>query len=346
MIELDGSIGEGGGQILRSALALSLVTGQAFHLRRIRAGRKKPGLLRQHLTAVRAATRIGNAFAEGAELGSLELSFRPPSPARPEAGHYEFAIGTAGSTSLVLQAVLPALWFATRPTEIVLRGGTHNPAAPPFEFLERVFLPLIRTAGVGAHVHLVRAGFFPAGGGEVRCSIEPNTTRLRPLELRERGALVAATATAVVANLPSNIAHRELKVLASAFDLPRDRLHVRELHDVAGGGNVLFLELEFEHARELLVGFGERSKRAERVAEELAETAQRFLEADVPVGEHLADQLLLPLALAGGGAFRTLTPTAHTRTNALVIERFLPVRIDILEQAGTAEVSIHAGADP
>src|SRR6267142_5916698 len=187
---IDGARGEGGGQVLRTSLALSLLTGEPLKIVNIRAGRKRPGLLRQHLCALKLAAEVGHAEVEGAETGSREVVFRPREVAP---SHYEISVGTAGSTSLVLQTVLPALLTAKGPTSLVLEGGTHNPLAPPYDFLVRAFLPLINRMGPVIEVQLDRPGFYPAGGGRMRVSIQP-TTRLQPLELRERGNVLSQSA--------------------------------------------------------------------------------------------------------------------------------------------------------
>lgn len=330
MLVLDGSKGEGGGQILRTALALSLCTGRAFRLENVRAGREKPGLRRQHLTAVRAAQEIGGAGVAGAELGATRLEFSP-SALRP--GHYSFDVGTAGSTSLVLQTVLPALLTAAEPSSLVLCGGTHNPQAPPFEFLERSFLPLVRRLGPVVKAKLDRPGFYPAGGGRVRVEVRP-AAALAPLELLERGALRGIRATALVANLDPEIGRRELRVVQRGLDVPPAVLRLETVRS-PGPGNALVVELETERVTEVCTGFGQRGRRAEAVAAAACAQARAWLEAGAPVGAYLADQLLLPLALAGGEAFRTVEPTAHARTNAWVIEQFLPVRVEFRADGGT-----------
>jgi RNA 3'-terminal phosphate cyclase (ATP) len=204
MITIDGSTGEGGGQVLRTSLGLSLVTGRPFRIENIRAGRQKPGLMRQHLTAVRAAAQISNATLSGDEIGSRELHFEPGAVKH---GSYEFAVGTAGSATLVLQTVLPGLIVAQGPSQLTLKGGTHNPWSPPFDFLAKVFLPLLARMGANVTVKLVRPGFYPAGGGEFTVDIQPATDgRLRPLELMERGEIIGRHARAIVARLPDQIA--------------------------------------------------------------------------------------------------------------------------------------------
>lgn len=320
---LDGSHGEGGGQILRTALSLSLVTGRPFRITGIRAGRRKPGLLHQHLTAVQAAAIIGHADTRGAELGSTDLTF-VPGEIMP--GEYPFAVGTAGSATLVFQTVLPPLLRANAASHLTLTGGTHNTHAPPFDFLARTFVPVVNRLGPNVDVRLIRPGFFPAGGGELRSDVLPATT-WRRLELLERGELRQKRARALVARLPPEIARRELREIEQHGQWAPAELLVEEVRDSHGPGNVVMLELEFAHITEVFTGFGARGIPAEVVARRAAEQAERYLSRDVPVGEHLADQLLLPLVLARGGTFRTLELSPHSRTNLDVIRRFLEVEI-------------------
>ncbi len=330
MITLDGSMGEGGGQVLRSALALSLVTGQPFAIEKIRAGRERPGLKRQHLTAVLAAAEIGQAHVEGAELGSQRLAFRP---ARVRSGSYRFAVGTAGSATLVLQTVLPALLLADAPSSLQLAGGTHNPMAPPFEFLVQSFGRALAAmhAPIGLRRH--RPGFAPAGGGEFAVEIAP--ARPQPVELLHREARGLPRARAVLAHLDDHVGTRELAMVRSRLRFGADQCRIERVA-AQGPGNILLLEFPGAVVDEVVAVPGERGLRAEQVAERACNAAETFLAADVPVGEHLADQLLLPLALAGGGAFRTVAPSLHATTNAEVIARFLPVRFAMREDAGSS----------
>ncbi len=322
VVTIDGAYGEGGGQILRTCLSASLLTGRAFHIDRIRAGRRRPGLLAQHLTAVRAAAAVGKAAVDGDHLGSDRLDFAPTG-VRP--GRHAFAVGTAGSACLVLQAVLPPLLTADRPSTLELGGGTHNPAAPPFEFIDRTFLPLIGRMGPRVGASLRRPGFHPAGGGSLVVEVEP-VSRLEILTLRERGEILAVRAEAVVARLPRSIADRELAVIGRKLGWEPDMLTAAEV-EADGPGNVVTAEIESEHIIEVFTGFGRRGLRAEAVAQGVVEIVQRYLRAGVPVGRYLADQLLVPLAQAGGGSFVTVAPTSHFRTNAFVLERFLGTRI-------------------
>jgi RNA 3'-terminal phosphate cyclase (ATP) len=324
MLTIDGSMGEGGGQILRSALALSVITGTPFRITNIRANRKpKPGLRRQHVTAVRAAAEIAGAQVEGDSVESRELTFRP---GMLKPGDYTFDIGSAGSTTLVLQTVLPPLLTAGGPSTLVLEGGTHNPNAPPADFLERAFLPIVNRMGPRVHIAVERPGFAPVGGGRMIVTIEPAKS-LQPVELLERGRVLRRRATAVVAGLPRTIAERELSIVAERAGWSADELHVEQLPGAFGPGNILLMEIESEHVTEVFSHVGQRGLRAERLAEIAADDATRYLNADVPVGDCLADQLLLPMALAGGGAYRTLGLTLHSETNIEVIRMFLDVKI-------------------
>jgi RNA 3'-terminal phosphate cyclase (ATP) len=336
MLTIDGSFGEGGGQVLRTALGLSLATGRDVRVENVRAGRAKPGLLRQHLTAVRAAAEIGGAEVSGAELGSRDVTFRPR---RVRPGAYEFAIGTAGSASLVLQAVLPALLVGDAPTVLTLSGGTHNKAAPPFEFLARTFAPLVARLGASLALELHRPGFFPAGGGSFTATIRP-AARLEPFDLDERGRTVSRCARAVVSNLPYSIAERETAVLQKRLGWPPEEVRA-ETTKAAGPGNVVVVEVASEHVTEVITSFGERGLPAEAVAERAVKETRRYLATGAPVGEHLADQLLVPLALAGGGSFVTGPLSSHATTNIAVIERFLDVRFRIDERGdGLSRVSV------
>jgi RNA 3'-terminal phosphate cyclase (ATP) len=326
VLTLDGAQDEGGGQILRTALALSLVTGTPFRIDNIRAGRSKPGLLRQHLTAVTVAVAVGGADVEGAALGSPALTFRPGAV---KAGDYHFAVGTAGSTGLVAQTVLPALLTAAAPSTLTLEGGTHNPAAPPFDFLARAFLPLVARMGPRVEAGLDRPGFYPAGGGRCVFRVTP-APRLAPLALLERGVLRRRRARALVARLPRRIAERELAVVRARLGWSEAEVEAAVVDDgTRGPGNVLLLEVESEHVTEVFSAFGEQGVRAETVAERAVRETRRYLAAGAPVGPHLADQLLLPLALAGAGAIRTIALTSHARTNLAVIRAFVPTPVAV-----------------
>ena len=344
MIEIDGSVGEGGGQILRTSLALAMCTGQAFTLVRIRARRAKPGLMRQHLTCVQAATAISGATVRGAEPGSCTLVFEP-GPVR--AGEYAFSVGTAGSCTLVLQTVWPALMLADSPSRVKLGGGTHNPMAPPFHFLERCYAPLLHRLGARSELTLRRLGFYPAGGGEIDVSVHPAAATLAPFDLLERGDAVEAFAECLAPALPAGVARRELDHLARMLAWTPEQLRTPVVRQNEGPGNALMATLAYQHVCELFTQFGERGISSEQVAHALVREIRAYEDSTAALGPHLADQWALPLALAvwrrGGSAAYTCTElTDHATTNFAVIERFLPVRFETEAMAGGWRVSVAA----
>jgi RNA 3'-terminal phosphate cyclase (ATP) len=331
MIRIDGAAGEGGGQVLRTALGLSLVTGRPFQIDAIRAGRARPGLLRQHLACVRAAQAIGSATVEGDSLGSRALTFRP---GRLVPGDHTIDVGSAGSALLVLQAVLPALLVAPAPIRLTIGGGTHNPAAPPWDFIAAAFLPRLRRMGARIDARLVRHGFYPAGGGRVVIDVSP--APLTPLVEAERGPVLARRGRAILSGIGDKVGHRELRVLHERLGIEWSALKVEEVPHPVGPGNALVLEVESQGGTEVFTAFGERGRTAEVVAAGLAEEVSAWDRTGVPVGPHLADQLLLPVALAGG-RFRTAAPTLHTLTNIDVIQAFFPGRF-VVERGDAVEI--------
>jgi RNA 3'-terminal phosphate cyclase (ATP) len=337
MLEIDGSFGEGGGQILRSSLALSMVTGRPFRIVNVRAGRPRPGLAAQHLAAVRAAAEICGAQTTGVELGSPEVVF-VPGPVRP--GDHHFRIGTAGSTTLLFQTLLPALLEAGGASTLRFEGGTHNPFAPPYDFLALAFVPLVNRMGPQVTLRLDRPGFHPGGGGRFEARIEP-AQRLCGIDLPRRGRVRRRRARALVANLPAHIGQRELEAIQRKLGWRRDELALELLTDAAGPGNVVMLEVESDCVTEVFSAFGEPRVPAETVAGRAVRECRRYLDCDVPVGEHLADQLLLPLAVAGAGSFRTVALSRHATTHLELIRRFLEVDLAVEEDSpGTFAVRL------
>jgi RNA 3'-terminal phosphate cyclase (ATP) len=330
-VVINGSEGEGGGQILRTSLALAMLTGQPLEMSRIRAGRARPGLRRQHLACVEAAARLCHAEVRGAAVGSQELAFRP---GVITGGALDIDIGSAGSTTLVVQTLLVPAIAAGVALRAVIRGGTHNPLAPPFEFLARVWLPHLRAMGARVELALDRHGFAPgeprgsgAGHGQLTLTVEPGGA-LRPIEIVDAGPITSRHATAILSRLPTHVAEREHAVVRDRLGLSAAECEVRDVRG-AGPANVLLVEVERAGGRELVSAFGEKGLRAERVAEQACDELAALLAADVPVGVHLADQLLLPLAIAGGGRFRTLPLSLHAITNIATIQAFLDVPIGI-----------------
>lgn len=331
MIELDGAAGEGGGQILRSALALSLCTGLPMRIDRIRARRPRPGLMRQHLACVNAAVAISDARVDGAEPGSQALVFQP-GPVRP--GDYAFNVGSAGSCSLVLQTILPPLMLAQAASRVVLGGGTHNPMAPPFHFLDRCFAPLLARLGVGLTLDLKRLGFYPAGGGAFNAAITPAAGGPAPFDLTERGPLRGARAECLAPGLPRGVAQRELEALGRLLGWTPAQLTVAAARPHEGPGNALMATLVHEHVTEVVSAFGAKGLSSEAVAASLATEVQAYQRAAGALGPHLADQWMLPLALAVAnakqpGTFTCTEITDHFSTHIGVIEAFLPVQFDL-----------------
>jgi len=329
MIQLDGSQGEGGGQILRTALTLSLCTGQPFRMTQIRAGRKKSGILRQHLTAIQAAEAISDATVSGAEAGSRQLVFEP---GKVNPGGYGFTVGTAGSAVLVLQTVLPALMLLKAESTVHCRGGTHNPFAPSFDFMDRCLAPQLRKMGVGLELKLVTPGFYPAGGGEFSARITP-VKKLKQLSLLETGLLRHHRIHIYLAHLFKEIGLREKTLLTKYFP-PTDILVHTDFPESPGPGNVIVLEREHEHVSEVITSFGEKGVAAETVVRHLVEAHRAYVASGSVVGEYLADQLLLPMALARGGEFISTQPSSHCATNAQTIEKFLDCKIRFSEETG------------
>lgn len=342
LVEIDGSRGEGGGQILRTSLALSMIAGRPLVMRNIRAGRAKPGLRRQHLTCVQAAAQLCNATVRGDRVGSQQLEFTP-GPHRTDELELTIDIGTAGSTTLVVQTILVPAIVAGRRLRATVIGGTHNPMAPPFDFLDRVFVPQLRAMGADVTLALDRYGFVAGGGGGGRrdfydaptaargqlvVTVGPGT--LRPISIVEAGPITARHAVAILARLPTHVGDRELGVVRERLGFAPVECEIREVSD-GGPANLLMLEVERgPHTRELVTSFGEQGLRAELVAARACDELAAFLAAGVPVGAHLADQLLLPMAVAGGGRFRAAPLSLHATTNIDTIQRFLelPFRVE------------------
>ncbi|MCW1885683.1 RNA 3'-terminal phosphate cyclase [Luteolibacter flavescens] len=334
-LQLDGSAG--GGQMLRTALSLAMVTGQPFRMTNIRGKRQKPGLMRQHLTCVKAACEISGGTADGAEIRSTELVFRA---GKVREGSYQFAIGTAGSTSLLFQTLLPALLHADGPSTLRLEGGTHNPMAPPFDFLDRVFLPAIARAGARAELSLESVGFAPAGGGAITTTIHP-CGKLAPMDLTARGEPTGTRIRVITRHLPLSIAGRMLDAALESF--PCKDAAVENCEPGPGAGVSCHVESEFTGIREMTSAIGEHGVSAEKVGHRAAKLMLDFIGCGAPVGRHLADQLLLPMALAGEGRILAMSPDSHVPTNIAVIEKFLPVKFHVSD-GGRGTKLIEVGA--
>ncbi len=346
-VEIDGSLGEGGGQVLRTALVLSSLTGRPLRIFNIRAGRRSPGLKPQHLVSALAAARICSGRLRGAELDSMELLFEP-GPITP--GRYTFDVASvkssAGSTGLIFQTVLLPLGFAGGRSVVTIRGGTHVEWSPPADFLKYVYIPFINSMGAKATLDIERYGFYPKGGGELHSDIGPFTLPLSSFEAKERGRLKAVTIFSAVANLPLSIAQRQLKRALGVLK----RLGIEPLGRTMevpspGPGTYVFILAEFEKSVSGFSALGAPGKRAEKVAEEAANLFEVFMSKNGAIDPHLADQAVLPAALARGkSAFTTTEITGHLLTNISVIESFLPVKFTVRGRAGEEGEVVVEGA--
>ena len=322
MILIDGSQGEGGGQILRTSLALSLLTNQSFEMINIRARRHQPGLRPQHLASVKAAASICRADTEGVAPGSTRLVFRPSGL---HAGRYEFNIATAGSTCLVLQTVYLPLSRAASASNITITGGTHVPNSPSFEYLDQHWLHFLKLLGFDLTLDLLLAGFYPQGGGKVQARVRP-TRQTRSMNLIHRGQLHQIRGLSAVANLDRRIAERQrsqvLRRLGDTF--PLNDIRITELPSHSKGTFLLLLA-EFENSQACFFALGELGKPAQRVADEAVDALIGFVATDGAIDPYLADQLLLPLSFASSSSqLRTSRVTNHLLTNACVINNFHP----------------------
>ena len=328
MLTIDASMGEGGGQILRSSLALSAICQQPITLQNIRAKRSTPGLQAQHLCAVRAAARVCNAQIQGDELRSMEISFHPQAI---QGGYYEFDIGTAGSCSLVLQTVLLMFLHARCQAELRIAGGTHNPWSPSMDFMRFAFLPLLRRMGAEIDVEIEQYGFYPRGGGSLHVRIDSSCFD-GSLDLLERGRRVDMHSLITTVNLPTNIAEREENRLRTKLGLKKKQQTYIEINDAHCEGNFVSVVVQSEHVTEC---FGEPARRgvqAERIADKVAKQVKKYVKDSAPVGEYLADQLMLPALLAGGGQYLATHASMHSSTNADVIALFCGDKVQISEQ--------------
>ncbi len=361
MIEIDGSYGEGGGQILRTALSLSCMLQKPFRIFHIRKGRKKPGLMPQHITCVRAAQLLSHAVVEGDHKGSTELVF---SPVEVKGGDFFFDIGTAGSTSLVLQTLIPATIFSNNPpsppfskrgmggfegqeTTIILKGGTHVPFSPSFHYLSNIFTYLLKRIGIEINLTIESYGFYPKGGGKVRAIIFP-VKEPKPLRITERGTMISLKGYSGVGNLPLSIAERQKNALVEKI--------YSEIHDLKcptnielgtvqtpGQGTFIFLQAESENSISGFTSLGERGKRAEVVGEEAASEFLKYYSTDAALDPYIADQIVLYLSLSQKkSAFTTSRITQHLLTNLWVIGLFLEFRYAIegkIWEAGEVKIN-------
>jgi RNA 3'-phosphate cyclase len=342
MVRIDGSQGEGGGQIVRSALTMAIITGEATRIDNIRAGRERPGLRPQHLKAAEAAAAICSGRVEGAHPGSESLIFRP---GRVCGGDYRFDIGTAGASTLLLQTVLLPLIRADTESHLTLIGGTHVPWSPSFHYMERQWIPWLRQMGADVRLELHRTGFYPKGGGIIKARVGM-AAGLKPLTLIERGALQEIGILSLTADLPQGIADRQSRAAMEALAPCGVQMRSETLLlPSRSKGTMLLVEGHFESSHCTFFALGERGKPAERVGTEAADAFLRFLRSEAVVDEHGADQLILPLALAeGDSVFRTSVVTRHLETNIRILHHFLPSRVTVQgNRNGPGTVFIRGG---
>jgi RNA 3'-terminal phosphate cyclase (ATP) len=376
MIEIDGSYGEGGGQILRTALSLSCLFKKPFRIFNIRKARKKPGLMPQHLTCVRAAQLLSNAEVTGDQKGSTELLFLPK---EIKGGDFYFDIGTAGSTSLVLQTIIPSIIFSNNPplppftkggqskllkekSTITLKGGTHVPFSPSFHYLDRIFASFLKRMGIDVHLSIESYGFYPKGGGRVRADIFP-AKNIKPLNIMERGRVLRLTGYSGVGNLPLSIAERQRNALLKSLmthgfteeqlvippcppleKVGKGRFDI-ELLDVStpGQGTFIFIQSESENSIAGFSSLGERGKRAEIVGEEATIEFIEYYFTDAALDPHISDQIVLYLSLCKEqSVFTTSCITQHLITNLWVIGLFNEYKYSIdgkISKAGTVKIN-------
>jgi RNA 3'-terminal phosphate cyclase (ATP) len=331
-IFVDGSTGEGGGQILRTSLTLSCITGKSLHIENIRAARRNPGLAKQHLSCVQAACQICNGQAQGATKGSQVLDF---TPASIRSGDYHFDIGSAGSASLVIQTILPALFLADKPSTVTVKGGTHNPMAPPFDFLDETFLLAIKTAGFDGICTLIKHGFFPVGGGKISFNIQPwQESKCKIIDLCNPNTEPLIYGRIYTAKLPEHVAQRQRKLLLQS-KLNIHNVEHTDVKDSDGPGNCAMIRLCSSERTTVFTAFGQRGKPSEQVISEVVGLTKDFLAGEAAVDRFLADQLLIYMALAKAGSFTTNELSSHLKTNMEVIKKFLPVDFNVekLKQA-------------
>ncbi len=339
MLEIDGSYGEGGGQILRTALSLSCLLRKPFRIFNIRTGRKKPGLMPQHLSCVQALALISGAKVRGGEIGSTELVFEPEDP---KPGEYFFDIGTAGSTTLLLQAILPPLIFQKERSRITLTGGTHVPFSPPYHYVADIFIPILANLGITLHASILQYGFYPKGGGKISIEVSPSE-KIKALTLTEKAEAKVVSGISVVSDLPLSIADRQknaaLEVIArSGLKAGIETFKVTSYSP----GTFLFLQARTEDCPAGFSSLGERGKKAETVGKEAAEDFLHYYHTAACLDRHLADQIVLYLARAGSkSSFTTSSVTEHLLTNLRIIEKFLGIRYSIQgEKGGRGKVTI------
>ena len=353
---VDGSAGEGGGQILRTSLSLACITGRNLHIENIRAARRNPGLAKQHLSCVRAACEISGGQCKGAAIGSQVLDFQPGTI---HGGNFAFDIGSAGSATLVIQTILPALFLADKPSTVTVTGGTHNPWAPPFDFLAETFLPAIKAVGFGVDCKLIKHGFFPAGGGKITLNVRPwRRIPGRTIDFCQPAENIRIHARIYTAKLPPHIAERQKKLLLQSKLKFKNIEHI-EVKDSDGPGNCIMIRLvpasslrDGDGSRTtVFTAFGQKGKPSEKVVGEVVKLTEDFLPSGAAIDRFLADQLPIYMAMnyrpggekpapaKAGDCYTASDLTTHLTTNIETIKKFLPVNFTIEQQNQTYRIS-------
>jgi RNA 3'-terminal phosphate cyclase (ATP) len=336
IVSIDGSAGEGGGQILRTSLALSCITGKTLHIENIRAARRNPGMAKQHLSCVRAACQICSGKCHGVVLRSKVLDFKPGSV---QSGDYNFDIGSAGSATLVIQTISPALFLADKPSTVTVTGGTHNPLAPPLDFLSETFLPAVATADFRADCKLVKHGFTPAGGGKITFNIQPwQKNSHKAINFCETTKQPQIFARIYTAKLPENIARKQRELLRQS-KLDFENIEHIEVTDSDGPGNCVMIWLCRSNHTTVFTAFGERGKPSYKVINEVVNLAKDFLTSGAAIDRSLADQLLIYMTILKAGCFTTNEITTHLTTNMEVIKKFLDVDFSVDKQDKSYKIS-------
>jgi RNA 3'-terminal phosphate cyclase (ATP) len=338
-IFIDGSLGEGGGQVLRTSLTLAILTGRRLHIEKIRANRPKQGLGKQHLVCVEAAGEICGAKRSGAAIGSTTLVFEP---GKTVAGEYRFDIGSAGSVSLVGQTILPVLFTTADKSTVTITGGTHNAWAPPYDFLKDSFLPAIASMGFRADCQLLRYGFYPLGGGKIAFEVQPKQTNEgQSFDLCESMNKPKISAKIYTARLPVQIAQKQRKLLLDS-GLNIENIEHINVTDSDGAGNCAVICIRGENRTSVFTGFGRKGKPSEQVVNEVVTEARDYLSSNAAIDHYLADQLLIYMAMRKGGCFTTNQLSKHLTTNIEVIKKFLPVDFNVTGRANNFEICCRA----
>jgi RNA 3'-terminal phosphate cyclase (ATP) len=339
VVFVDGSFGEGGGQILRTSLALSCITGKALHIEHIRAKRRNPGLAKQHIRSIYAACEISCGKCAGAEEGSQTIDFRPGSV---RGGQFNFEIGSAGSASLVAQTILPALFLADKPSTISITGGTHNPLAPPFDFLAESFFPAIATAGFYGKCRLLKYGFYPRGGGSITFDVQPRQKGLSgQINFCQPFTNLRISARIYTARLGRRVAEKQRQLLLNSQlgrpvqfkqlkgTLLAEDIELVDITDSNSHGNCVVVRLFDDTRTVIFSAFGMRGKPSEKVIAEVVEPVIHFMDGSAAIDSFLADQLLTFMAITNGGSFTTDVLSEHLNTNIHTIQKFLPVSFSV-----------------